>query len=291
MRRTPRRERWRGSSRLPTLVSARPAPARRSRRRAGPRARTCGFPPRGSLASLRAGASRVRARSRGRCRARRQGGKSTPGGPWMARPPKPNRSRRDRAERIGQERWLTRAARRSPGEPLCELHEHAPRAPGAADMARDPGENVGINVGDLRTLAQSRASSRRSVSRSTMGDRLIAASNAYKRAPADSSEPVLIDALPSIDRDLPDHSGRDDPPTLPRLKGSLRPHVLVAERAVPVRLVRGPRAAGADGSDVAKLRQRRKTGGVTRSCPLLPRPPHKLVPAPVGVRCGTIMNL
>src|SRR5215831_21111251 len=91
-----------------------------------------------------------------------------------------------------------------------------------------------------------------------MGDRLIAASSAYKRAPADSSEPVLIDALPSIDRDLPDHSGRDDPPTLSRLKGSLRPHVLVAERAVPVRLIRGPRAVGADGSDVAKLRQRRK---------------------------------
>src|SRR5262245_41095373 len=111
---------------------------------------------------------------------------------------------------------------------------------------------------DLRTLAQSRASSRRSVSRSTMGDRLIAASSAYKRAPADSSEPVLIDALPSIDRDLPDHSGRDDPPTLSRLKGSLRPHVLVAERAVPVRLICGPRAAGADGSDVAKLRQRRE---------------------------------
>src|SRR5262249_62089062 len=75
-----------------------------------------------------------------------------------------------------------------------------------------------------------------------MGDRLIAASSAYKRAPADSSEPVLIDALPSIDRDLPDHSGRDDPPTLSRLKGSLRPHVLVAERAVLVRLIRGPRA-------------------------------------------------
>src|SRR6516165_3292774 len=72
-----------------------------------------------------------------------------------------------------------------------------------------------------------------------MGDRLIAASSAYKRAPADSSEPVLIDALPSIDRDLPDHSGRDDPPTLSRLRGSLRPHVLVAERAVELSRCRG----------------------------------------------------
>jgi hypothetical protein len=41
-----------------------------------------------------------------------------------------------------------------------------------------------------------------------MGDRLIAASNAYKRAPADNSEPVLIDALPSLNRDLPDHAAR-----------------------------------------------------------------------------------
>src|SRR5262249_61472681 len=99
-------------------------------------------------------------------------------------------------------------------------------------------------LGVLRQLAQLGASSRRSVRRSTMGDRLIAVSSAYKRAPADSSQPVLIDALPSIDRDLPDHSGRDDPPTRSRLKGSLWPHVLVAERAVPVRLIRGPRAVG-----------------------------------------------
>src|SRR5262249_4137700 len=93
--------------------------------------------------------------------------------------------------------------------------------------------------GDLRTLAQSRASSTRSASRSTMGDRLIAASSAYKRAPADSSEPVLIDALPSLGRDLPDHSRRDDPTTLSKLTGSLTPKVVAAERAVSVRLIHG----------------------------------------------------
>jgi hypothetical protein len=45
--------------------------------------------------------------------------------------------------------------------------------------------------GDLRTLAQFLASNC-SVSRNTMGDRLIAASNAYRRAPADNSEPVVM---------------------------------------------------------------------------------------------------
>ena len=51
--------------------------------------------------------------------------------------------------------------------------------------------------------------------------RWIAASSAPRPVPADSPEPVVIDALPSLDRDLPDHSVRDDPPTLSRLKGSL----------------------------------------------------------------------
>jgi hypothetical protein len=46
--------------------------------------------------------------------------------------------------------------------------------------------------GDLRMLAQFLASNNRSVSRNTMGDRLIAASNAYRRAPADNSEPVVM---------------------------------------------------------------------------------------------------
>src|SRR5262249_29292473 len=124
---------------------------------------------------------------------------------------------------------------------------------------------------DLRTLAQSRASSTRSASRSTMGDRLIAASSAYKRAPADSSEPVLIDALPSLGRDLPDHSVRDDPTTLSRLRGSLAPQVLVAERAVSVRLIHGPSAVWPDGSLVAKLRQRPKNQQNRQSCRLCRR--------------------
>src|SRR4029077_10022820 len=44
--------------------------------------------------------------------------------------------------------------------------------------------------GDLRTLAHVRASNSRSVTLSTMGDRRIAASDAYKRAP------VLMMLLP-----------------------------------------------------------------------------------------------
>ena len=55
--------------------------------------------------------------------------------------------------------------------------------------------------GDLRTLAQVRASNSRSVTLSTMGDRRIAASNAYKRAPVLIMLSSLARAL--LDRGTP----------------------------------------------------------------------------------------
>src|SRR5262249_16331552 len=158
----------------------------------------------------------------------------------------PIRSRRDRAERIGQERWLTRAAWRRP--PWMNRYEsymnmrrgrRAPRTWLAIQARTEASTSAAFPT---PPPSRPRTSRPPNPTHSRMGDRLIAATRAYTRAPADSSEPVLIDALPSIDRDLPDHSGRDDPPMLSRLKGSLRPHVLVAERAVPVRLIRGPQA-------------------------------------------------
>src|SRR5260221_5656900 len=88
-----------------------------------------------------------------------------------------------------------------------------------------------------------------------MGDRLIAASNAYKRAPADNSEPVLIDALPSLNRDLPDHSARGRP------QNAVEAEVFPPLSSISRRTGRsgstrpGKRADGVDGSDVAKLRQ------------------------------------
>src|SRR5215475_8251072 len=51
--------------------------------------------------------------------------------------------------------------------------------------------------GDLRTLAHVRASNSRSVTLSTMGDRRIAASNAYKRAPVLM---MLFRPLPGLTR-------------------------------------------------------------------------------------------
>src|SRR5262249_22855830 len=104
-----------------------------------------------------------------------------------------------------------------------------------------------------------------------MGDRLIAASSAYKRAPADSSEPVLIDALPSLGRELPDHSVRDDPPTLSRLRGSLTPHVLVAERAVSVRLIMSHEQCGLMARLWRSCGSARKTNRIARSCRLCRR--------------------
>src|SRR5262245_15253644 len=104
-----------------------------------------------------------------------------------------------------------------------------------------------------------------------MGDRLIAASSAYKRAPADSSEPVLIDALPSLGRDLPDHSVRDDPTTLSRLRGSLTPQVLVAERAVSVRLIMSHEQCGLTARLWQSCGSARKTSRIARSCRLCRR--------------------
>src|SRR5262249_49244439 len=104
-----------------------------------------------------------------------------------------------------------------------------------------------------------------------MGDRLIAASSAYKRAPADSSEPVLIDALPSLGRDLPDHSVRDDPTTLSRLRGSLTPQVLVAEHAVSVRRIMGHAQCGLTARLWRSCGSARKTSRIATSCRLCRR--------------------
>src|SRR3979411_3075283 len=56
--------------------------------------------------------------------------------------------------------------------------------------------------GTFCQLAQSRACASRPANRTTIGDRLIAASSAPRPAPADGSEPVVIDALPSRCGDL-----------------------------------------------------------------------------------------
>src|SRR6516162_2361755 len=124
-----------------------------------------------------------------------------------------------------------------------------------------------------------------------MGDRLIAASNAYKRAPADSSKPVLIGCSPSlVTGGLPDHSARDDPRTPSRLKCSLAPCVLVVERAVPVRLVMARALTALTAAMWRSCGSFVKTSRIARSCWLLAQMPHKLIPAD-GVHCGTIRNL
>jgi hypothetical protein len=101
---------------------------------------------------------------------------------------------------------------------------------------------------------------------------------------------VLIDALPSLGRDLPDHSVRDDPTTLSRLRGSLTPQVLVADRGVSVRLIMGHEQCWPDGSLVAKLRQRPKNQQNRQQLFALSQMPHKPIPAD-SVHCGTIRNL
>src|SRR5262249_39153291 len=68
--------------------------------------------------------------------------------------------------------------------------------------------------------------------------------------------------------DLPDHSVRDDPTTPSRPKGSLRPHVLVAERTVPVRLIMAHERCGLTALIWRSCGSAGKTGGVTGSCPL-----------------------
>src|SRR5262249_53581067 len=90
-------------------------------------------------------------------------------------------------------------------------------------------------------------------------------------APADSSEPMLIDALPSLGRELPDHSVSDDPPTLSRLRGSLTPHVLVAERAVSVRLIMSHEQCGLMARLWRSCGSARKTSRIARSCRLCRR--------------------
>src|SRR5262249_61689003 len=102
-----------------------------------------------------------------------------------------------------------------------------------------------------------------------MGDRLIAASSAYSRAPADSSQPVLIDALPSLDRGPSGSLGEGRLHNAVETEGF--PQVLVAERAVPVRLKpMAPEPTGLTARICRSCRSAGKTGGGTGRCsPLL----------------------
>jgi hypothetical protein len=86
-------------------------------------------------------------------------------------------------------------------------------------------------------LAQFLASNNRSVSRNTMGDRLIAASNAYKRAPADNSEPVVMTLSRPVAGTLLDEERLHN---AVGTEGVPHPYALVAPRTVPVRLIPGP---------------------------------------------------
>src|SRR5262249_1861490 len=80
-----------------------------------------------------------------------------------------------------------------------------------------------------------------------------------------------LDALPSLGRDLPDHSVRGDPTTLSRLRGSLTPQVLVAERAVSVRLIMGHEQCGLTARLWRSCGSARKTSRIAESCRLCRR--------------------
>src|SRR5262249_26387426 len=83
--------------------------------------------------------------------------------------------------------------------------------------------------------------------------------------------PCSLDALPSLGRDLPDHSVRGDPTTLSRLRGSLTPQVLVAERAVSVRLIMGHEQCGLTARLWRSCGSARKTSRIAESCRLCRR--------------------
>src|SRR6478735_10738003 len=72
----------------------------------------------------------------------------------------------------------------------------------ARTKASTSGERLTLAHGIFCQLAQSRLAQSRTceswlANRTTIGDRWIAASSAAKPVPADSPEPVVIDALPS----------------------------------------------------------------------------------------------
>src|SRR5262245_66216770 len=101
---------------------------------------------------------------------------------------------------------------------------------------------------------------------------------------------VVLDLLQSRSMDLPDHSVRDHPTTLSRLRCSLTPQVLVAERAVSVRLIMGCELCGLMARLWRSCGGARKTSRIARGCSPLSQIPHKPIPAD-SVHCGTIRNL
>jgi hypothetical protein len=119
--------------------------------------------------------------------------------------------------------------------------------------------------GDLRTLAHVRASNSRSVTLSTMGDRRIAASNAYKRAP------VLIMLSSLCFRPLPGLYSIGEPlNNAVRLEGFLTPR-LFSRRTGGWGSSRHGRAGASgrwrrDGELVATIWKRADSRGVTYSC-------------------------
>src|SRR5262249_26299121 len=100
--------------------------------------------------------------------------------------------------------------------------------------------------GDLRTLAQGRASNSRSLTLSRMGDRLIAASSAYKGAPAFIH--ALLPLLRSFSMGNPVNNA---------VKGSGVPHASLfsRERRDWVQGATVWQPGRTDGGDVAKLGQ------------------------------------
>src|SRR5262249_34127723 len=88
-----------------------------------------------------------------------------------------------------------------------------------------------------------------------MGDRLIAATNAYKRAPAGSSKPVLIDALRPFGQGPSGSLGEGRPRNA--VEAEVFPRALCISRGTrrSGSTRHGTRADGVDGRDVAKLRQ------------------------------------
>jgi len=139
-------------------------------------------------------------------------------------------------------------------------------------------------------VAQSRACTSWPASRTTIGDRRIAASSAYRPVPAEGSEPVVIDALPPRSGDLCSYALRGD-------WLQQRP----SNRAVPSRLlvlVASPRfwfdwyrwlsrpARGRRGGSMAKLRQNAPNRWTHEELSPLPAQPHKAIPTTPRVRCG-----
>ena len=123
--------------------------------------------------------------------------------------------------------------------------------------------------GDLRTLAHVRASNSRSVTLSTMGDRRIAASNAYKRAP------VLI-MLSSLARA---YSMGEPLNNAVGLEGFLTPRLFSRRTGAGVRAGTAVRVRRADGGEMANLRQRSGNVRIREELPTPARPSHKPLPA------------